>query len=1352
MVDLIVPDILKKKEDEEETKFIVPDILKKNNISTKTEKAVDDKKTGLITSAVAGVGSGAVKSVEGITTLGTTLIDLGLGTDLTKDVEDWFDSTKTFTKLEDLADDRWTGSVTEVLTQLGVPGGIALKASGKLLKAKNAGLFTRKPVMTRALSVGLAEAAAHTQDLGTIGDAVGFGLTETDSQEGYVGRREAFRRLKNRLKFGTESALGFGLFDKILLPGLKGIGTLMRGSDGSIFSFGKKGDILHNPAQVTYVENGVPVSKTAEDGFAFNKSNIVRYIDKIFSYARSRADNPEAMFMSEKRMVAANRAAVANASRLAQDLFTDTTKILEKKFNRKMDSKMIRERDKVMEMFYDYLTTNSKKDPKKFQEIGERIQAMGFGDVVPILGSMRSKIDVLSKKIMDNPLAQSADPGGTKFIDTVAANIGEYLTRSYRFSGAKKQNYIKELKSTAEGTSIINKAKGYIASKVPAFGNAVKEGDNIVGFTPKDPQMAKAMDDYINTILQIGDETGVGDALVKRKVVDAEVFKKRRNLPKEIRDLLGEIKDPSQQFVTSVAKMEDFLNSSKYFTEVYDAGLGKFIFKEAASGDGVNFTEKIVTSNPFNPLNGKFTTEAIAKSIAKFSDDTQGGSTLGTLYNTFLLGPKALTQEMKTTLSPITHFRNLISALSFSAVNGNLFKPGAFAEAKKVLFPNLKSQLASDFKRKFNTVDDLQAQFDEYQKLQRLGVVNTSARLGDLQRTLDEITEGVDNMTELGKTQTFLDSLGRKFEGFDPIRKGARTLYQAEDDFYKIQNFYAEKNKVNELFKKEFINNNASFTAKYADLAKKFGIDDINAPVRKDAEGKIIEASGIDRFIDQYAADIVRNNIPNYDYVGKGIQLLRKLPFGNFVAFPAEIIRTGINTITRGVKEFNDPLLRGIGMTRLGSMAVFGLGSGKAFSEMGQLISGVSNEQINALREYLPEWSKNSDIIPVKQDGQLYYIDYSHTNAYDALTRPFRTALNEMRKGAVDEEGFIKNMTTAAIAGASETMKPFVEEAIFTNFAADIFLRGGQTKEGSRVYNPEDPLGDKISKVTIEAMKVFAPGSLTQFGRLGLAASGSFNDLNRKYKVLNESAGILGFRIQDPFLEDALGKYKISEYRRRVRDAKQILTRDLQRGLVSTEEAVNIYNKANRAKLDADKQMLKAIKAAEILGVSKTKINKFLNDRLSKKEKLALLNNQFVPYTIPDYMKKNLRDTEKLRGMPNYRKNILDAINSKFRELRGSLLFDNVGNIFKGKENIGGSASRFLEGPFGSGEPTPLTTTSPLETIKQPTINIPNPSGLVIPDILQQSSLNTGTIEPSDRSQLAKSGDIDITEAIANRG
>lgn len=1341
MADLIIPDILKK--DEDDFGLVVPDILKtktSKKLNTNTAKDIDDKKTGLITSAVAGVGSGAVKSVEGITTLGTTLIDLGLGTELTKDVEDWFDSSKTFSKLEDLADDRWTGSVTEVLTQLGVPGGIALKAASKLVKARNAGFFARRPTTTSAIAVGLAEAAAHTEDLGTIGDIIG-GPTESDSQEGYVGRREAFRRLKNRFKFGVESAVGVGIFDKILLPGLKGIGGVIKGSDGSIFNFGKKGDLLHNPANVTYIDDaGNPVSLEAAEGFAFNKNNIIRYIDKIFSYTRSRSNRPEQMFKFERDMIGANRAAVYQASLLAQNLETATKKILTKGFSKRMDDKLLKERDKVMEMFYDYLTTNAKKDPKRFKEITERINASGFQDIVPILGSMRTKIDGLSKKIMANPLAQSADPGGTKFVDTVAANIGEYLTRSYKSAGAKKENYIKTLESSAEGQQVINKTKGYLATKIPQLGTAIKQGEDIVGFTPKDAASAKVMDNYIKTILRTGDEKGVGDILVKNKVVDAEVFKQRRQLPKEIRDLLGETKDASQQYVTSIAKMEDFLNSSRYFQEVYNSGLNKYIFNKAATGDGVNFTTPIVTSNPFNPLNGKFTTKEIAKNIAKFSDDTQGGSVLRTLYNTTFLGPKALTQEMKTTLSPITHFRNFISAAAFSAVNGNLFKPGTFAEARRTLSPNLKSQLAGDFKKTFNSADDYQAQFNEYQKLQRLGVVNTSARLGDLQRTFDDIAEGLENTTELGKLQTGLGSLGKKFEKFDPIRKGARTLYQAEDDFYKIQNFYAEREKVRSLFKNAFDKDKAGFIARYGDQAKRLGVDDLNVK------------GAMDDFLDQYAADIVRNNIPNYDYVGQGVQLLRQLPLGNFVAFPAEIIRTGINTITRGVKEFNDPLLRGIGTRRLGSMAVFGLGSGKAFSEIGQAVTGVTNEQLNALKEYLPEWSKNSDIIPIKQDGQLYYVDYSHTNAYDALTRPFRTALNEMKKGAVDEEGFIQNITSAAIAGTAEVMKPFVEEAIFTDFALDIFARNGVSKEGFRIYNPEDPLGDKMRKITIAGFKTFAPGSLSQFGRLGLAATGSFNDLNRKYKVLNEAAGIIGFRIQDPFLEDALGKYKISEYSKRVRDAKQILTRDLQRGVVSEAEALKIYKKANDAKLDADKQMLRAIKAAELLGVEKRKINKFLNTRLSKKERGSLLRNSYSPIELPKYLQKNLRDTGKLRGLKDYGRNLVRSINSAFRDLRGLKLFEDPNSIFKGKETIGGSATRFMEGPFGFGLSTPLTTVSPLETFKKPVINQPNPSGLVIPNILQQSSFNTGKISPGDRSQLAKSGDIDITEALVNRG
>ena len=75
--------------------------------------------------------------------------------------------------------------------------------------------------------------------------------------------------------------------------------------------------------------------------------------------------------------------------------------------------------------------------------------------------------------------------------------------------------------------------------------------------------------------------------------------------------------------------------------------------------------------------------------------------------------------------------------------------------------------------------------------------------------------------------------------------------------------------------------------------------------------GMTVKRNGIDVTIDenffkQEAADIVRNNIPNYDYVSDFVKSLRKLPIGNFVSFPAEIVRTGTNIVRRGLKEINE--------------------------------------------------------------------------------------------------------------------------------------------------------------------------------------------------------------------------------------------------------------------------------------------------------------------------------------------------------------------------------------------------------------------------------------------------------------
>ena len=46
-------------------------------------------------------------------------------------------------------------------------------------------------------------------------------------------------------------------------------------------------------------------------------------------------------------------------------------------------------------------------------------------------------------------------------------------------------------------------------------------------------------------------------------------------------------------------------------------------------------------------------------------------------------------------------------------------------------------------------------------------------------------------------------------------------------------------------------------------------------------------------------------------------------------------------------------------------------------------------KRCNALRRIVPEWSKNSTLLPTGRDekGYLKYVDFSYSNAYDTLTK-----------------------------------------------------------------------------------------------------------------------------------------------------------------------------------------------------------------------------------------------------------------------------------------------------------------------------------------------------------------------------
>jgi hypothetical protein len=145
-----------------------------------------------------------------------------------------------------------------------------------------------------------------------------------------------------------------------------------------------------------------------------------------------------------------------------------------------------------------------------------------------------------------------------------------------------------------------------------------------------------------------------------------------------------------------------------------------------------------------------------------------------------------------------------------------------------------------------------------YRRLLELGVVNKNVALGDLTGLLKDISFG-----ETIDSDKFLRLMLRPLS---KLKKVSEDLYTAEDDFWKITSWAMEKDRLSKAYSKSGINKTA-------------------------------------KELEEEAADIIRNNIPNYDYVGDFIKGLRRLPLGNFVSFPAEIMRTSTNIVRRGLDE-----------------------------------------------------------------------------------------------------------------------------------------------------------------------------------------------------------------------------------------------------------------------------------------------------------------------------------------------------------------------------------------------------------------------------------------------------------------
>jgi hypothetical protein len=1261
------------------------------------KNADSNNKVGTIESMLSGVASGLIAIPKGFFSLGASIMDLGVNSGKAAAVESWFDD---LTEFDEKAEATAAGKITKLLVNIGVPGGVAFKsASGiaktAMLAGKNKSLFRvaepslvkaadkaleltakgkGRAFMVGALGGGIAEGVfiGDVDKAGTFGDLLG-GPTEINRSE---TSPDATREILNRVKFGTEGALFTGV--------LGGVGKVI----GKITNRNKNLDIAN--------------------------SKIDRWIDKTMANFRSRSGKTAEQFAIERESIGL-RAADANVARnLSRELDMDIDKLFPP-MRMVMNKVSAKERKVFLEEVNDAMLSGRAEfssvpldakglkagdagfDPKTARTTAE------FGEMdAALIQKVRDKIKKLAPNADKAAEIEKSIVGGLSIMrskwaalfDELGGTLGpDDLKEFQALFGGKFKNYLGSTYDFMQEKSIIpwlrykpaaeavenakTLFKDSFATANPGKVMGDMEAESIVqgvldsARIPKGLRFDKPSDAIFDIPSFFVNRTALDDAVKRTRPMISIGELDSAADQKVFNELLGKHQNPMQTMIGGMAKLSmitrrnvfynDMMKKSDEMAALWKAAPDKlntpepmfarseeearmFFKDDFRKIDPIDQAQTLTVgnsaraSNPFgDAMKPFYARPGVAEALEQTSITTQKTGFLTQVYNSLVLYPKATSQIAKTILSPVTHLRNFVSAGAFAAANGII--PAADLPAIKQAYQALQTPLKGT-----NMQNDL------YQKLLKLGVVNSNVRLGDLSRLLKDVN--------FGETMTSENGMRLLLKPLSKLKSVSQDLYTAEDDFWKIYSWSVEKSRLAKAYEKAGVTKSSFFNR----------------------NGKEVRLT--DDFLEEEAADIVRNNIPNYDYVSDFVKGTRKLPLGNFVSFPAEIARTGTNIVRRALREINETIditdgagniiktvtpLKGIGYTRLFGFTTTVAAIPVATTAAFQALYNVTDDEREAIRRFAAQWSKNSTLLPIKdENGNFKYVDFSHANAYDTLIRPLQTIVNSVQEGNTDNDGMMDDFAKGVLTSMKEFASPFISESIWTEAVLDIIARGGRTREGFQVYNNRDNDGDKTSKIMSHLVKAQMPFSIDQLRRLDRSIKqvdvitkfpGQGDDIYDQYgqdfEFGDEFGGLFGFRAIEVKPERTMN-FKVAEFQEGIRDSRSLFTRAvLKGGPIEPREIVDAYINANRAMFNVKKNLKDDMDAARLLNISNENLRDSL-DRVSRSEVRSIDDNIFKPYQVSFEVKRAMAENAEKIGANNpfdQAGDVIDNLRLQFSEL-----------------------------------------------------------------------------------------------------
>lgn len=482
---------------------------------------------------------------------------------------------------------------------------------------------------------------------------------------------------------------------------------------------------------------------------------------------------------------------------------------------------------------------------------------------------------------------------------------------------------------------------------------------------------------YIQDMLGIGSEAVGPTTSVSSPIKsDMSIFKKKdTEMPEEIRQLMGEIRDPAAAYAATVQKMVEF--QSKYDFQLTFALLGEDVLFSTTPTKEFDTKMSIANLPGLKDTLGssvKDNTIYVSKDVAEEFTGVMANANWWTVGTSII---NTMAKWGATVGNPITQLRNFSSAFTFLLFNGHLFSPSS-VKSMSIILSEIKN-LAVEGATNKNVRSEFLTEV-ERAAIQN-GVLNSSV---DLEEISDLFKKSKLSNIDIDK----YGIISHPINGVKGVINFLNTVYAASDNLIKLAGYYAE------------LDRNAPLYGDYK------GYNDM----RIKAKGGDQQAIEDLKSLEYKAGKIIRETIPNYNESWKINEVIRnKIPFlGVFTSFTTEMIRTQYNGIKNSWDTTKQAFLEEdakkkkvyskIALQRLAGIAA--MYSLTYYQEdlreiVGQFFGDDEEEEKKYstleqrdtfVKYWAPPWVKQIDLrIDSEEDGSFIYSNPGNLNPYALL-------------------------------------------------------------------------------------------------------------------------------------------------------------------------------------------------------------------------------------------------------------------------------------------------------------------------------------------------------------------------------